>query len=286
MRYPAHLHVDRLVPGMRRANRDPLHVLQKVRDDGLAAASGNRHRTSAARSPNSTPTTSAARPISCSPRASRRFAIRPGRRCCWPSCDAAGDAAVAALSAVPGLVCAKPESTFYLFPNVTEAVAQVGLDSVSEFATAALHHTGVSFCTRHHFGSAQPDESQHYIRFAYSGIDVDDISEGIGARRMGGRSMSRIVVLGRIADVGLGAAVRGRRGLGLGSRRADPGRAPRRATGDRGRRGHAAHERVDADVRAGRPAAALGRQRRGRFTTTSTSPRCERGVLSPPRPAY
>jgi aspartate/methionine/tyrosine aminotransferase len=90
------------------------------------------------------------------------------------------DAAVDALSAVPGLVCAKPESTFYLFPNVTEAVAQVGLDSVSEFATAALHHTGVSFCTRHHFGSAQPDEAQHYIRFAYSGIDVEDISEGIG----------------------------------------------------------------------------------------------------------
>jgi DNA-binding transcriptional MocR family regulator len=38
----------------------------------------------------------------------------------------------------------------------------------------------VSFCTRHHFGSAQPDETQHYIRFAYSGIDVDAITEGIG----------------------------------------------------------------------------------------------------------
>ena len=90
------------------------------------------------------------------------------------------DAAVAGLSAVPGITCATPEATFYLFPNVTEAVARMGFGTVTEFATAALHHTGVSFCTRHHFGSAQPDETQHYIRLAYSGISVDDITEGLG----------------------------------------------------------------------------------------------------------
>ena len=90
------------------------------------------------------------------------------------------DAAVAALASVPGLTCATPEATFYLFPNVTEAVARTGHATVSEFATAALHHTGVSFCTRHHFGSAQPDETQRYIRLAYSGISVDAITEGIG----------------------------------------------------------------------------------------------------------
>ncbi len=90
------------------------------------------------------------------------------------------DAAVAALAAVPGLTCATPEATFYLFPNVTEAVARTGFATVAEFAAAALHHTGVSFCTRHHFGSAHPDETQRYIRLAYSGISVDDIAEGIG----------------------------------------------------------------------------------------------------------
>jgi hypothetical protein len=37
----------------------------------------------------------------------------------------------------------------------------------------------VSFCTRHHFGRAQPDETEHYIRLAYSGISVVDIGEGI-----------------------------------------------------------------------------------------------------------
>lgn len=90
------------------------------------------------------------------------------------------DAAAAALAAVPGLSCAIPEATFYLFPNVTDAVSRLGFGSVSEFATAALHNTGVSFCTRHHFGTAQPDETDHYVRFAYSGISVDDITEGIG----------------------------------------------------------------------------------------------------------
>ncbi len=90
------------------------------------------------------------------------------------------DAAVGGLAAVPGVTCATPESTFYLFPNVTAAVGHLGFDSVSDFATEALHETGVSFCTRRHFGSAQPDETERYIRLAYSGISVDDIEEGLG----------------------------------------------------------------------------------------------------------
>jgi aspartate/methionine/tyrosine aminotransferase len=90
------------------------------------------------------------------------------------------DTAMAGLRQVPGVSCATPDSTFYLFPNVTEAVATLGFGGVSEFATAALHHTGMSFCTRHHFGSAQPGETEQYIRLAYSGISVDDIEEGLG----------------------------------------------------------------------------------------------------------
>jgi aspartate/methionine/tyrosine aminotransferase len=89
------------------------------------------------------------------------------------------DAAVAGLEAIPGIRCATPEATFYLFPNVTEATSKIGFETVSDFATAALHNTGVSFCTRHHFGTAQPAETQHYIRLAYSGISVDDITEGL-----------------------------------------------------------------------------------------------------------
>lgn len=90
------------------------------------------------------------------------------------------DAAVAGLAAVPGVSCATPEATFYVFPNVTDAVDRLGLGTVSEFAAAALRQTGVSFCTRHHFGTARPDERERYIRLAYSGISVDAIEEGLG----------------------------------------------------------------------------------------------------------
>ena len=89
------------------------------------------------------------------------------------------DAAAAGLAEIAGVRCATPDATFYLFPNVTEVMATMGFDAVGDFATAALHNTGVSFCTRHHFGTAQPDETDHYIRLAYSGISVDDITEGL-----------------------------------------------------------------------------------------------------------
>ena len=89
------------------------------------------------------------------------------------------DTAANRLATIPGLRCPTPEATFYLFPNVTEAMAAKGFDDVAEFATAALHDTGVSFCTRRHFGRPGDDEAAQYIRLAYSGISVDDIDEGL-----------------------------------------------------------------------------------------------------------
>ncbi len=90
------------------------------------------------------------------------------------------DAACEVINQIPGVDVATPESTFYLFPDVTEAVRQVGAADVDDFATQALHATGVSFCTRNHFGRRQPGEDRDYIRFAYSGISEDRIREGLG----------------------------------------------------------------------------------------------------------
>lgn len=90
------------------------------------------------------------------------------------------DAAVDAVNAVPGMHTARPDATFYLFVNVTEALRATGFDDVADFATAALHNTGVSFCTRRHFGRPQPGEVDQYIRLAYSGISAEDITEGLG----------------------------------------------------------------------------------------------------------
>jgi len=89
------------------------------------------------------------------------------------------DSAVALLNDIAGIKCFSPDATFYLWPNVTEAMAIKGMADYDEFRQAALHATGVSFCTRLHFGRPLPDEKEKYIRFAYSGIDVPDIEAGL-----------------------------------------------------------------------------------------------------------
>ena len=90
------------------------------------------------------------------------------------------DVLVERLNAIPGIKCFKPEATFYLFPNVTGAMQRKSVKDVEEFRKLCLHETGVSFCTRRHFGRPLPGETQQYIRFAYSGIDVSQINEGLG----------------------------------------------------------------------------------------------------------
>ncbi len=89
------------------------------------------------------------------------------------------DAAVAGLNAIAGINIPTPNSTFYLFPNVTEIMQRKGLTGINDLMTAALHATGVSFCTRNHFGRPLPGETEYFIRLAYSGIDVPDIKEGL-----------------------------------------------------------------------------------------------------------
>ncbi|NQU28044.1 MAG: aminotransferase class I/II-fold pyridoxal phosphate-dependent enzyme [Candidatus Marinimicrobia bacterium] len=89
------------------------------------------------------------------------------------------DAAVAGLNAIDGINIPMPNSTFYLFPNVTKIMARKGLTDVNELMTAALQKTGVSFCTRNHFGRPLADETEYFIRLAYSGIDVPDINAGL-----------------------------------------------------------------------------------------------------------
>ena len=90
------------------------------------------------------------------------------------------DVAVELLNAIPGVSCYSPQATFYLFPDVTGAMERVGAADYDQFRLAALENTGCSFCTRLHFGRALPGEVRHYVRIAYSGIDIDQISQGLG----------------------------------------------------------------------------------------------------------
>lgn len=92
------------------------------------------------------------------------------------------DAAVALLNATPGVSCYTPEASFYLFPDVTGLMHAKGFGGdYAAFAEDVLVKTGVSCCTRQHFGTPLPGEERCYLRLAYSGIDVDAIKKGLGA---------------------------------------------------------------------------------------------------------
>jgi aspartate/methionine/tyrosine aminotransferase len=92
------------------------------------------------------------------------------------------DTAVELLNSMPGVNCPSPEATFYLFPEVTELMTRKGFGAdYAGFAEDILVRTGVSLCTRLHFGRPLPGENRRFVRLAYSGIDVADIRKGLQA---------------------------------------------------------------------------------------------------------
>ena len=91
------------------------------------------------------------------------------------------DVVVDGLNAVDGVSVHRATATFYLFVDVTGVYRRLGYDDPQAFRVDALRETGVSFCSRTHFGRALPSEQRMYVRFAYSGIDVIDAREGLAA---------------------------------------------------------------------------------------------------------
>jgi len=89
------------------------------------------------------------------------------------------DTAIDLLNDIQGVRCFRPNATFYLFPNVTEAMKRKGLTDYETIRRTLLEKTGVSVCTRRHFGRPLPGEQNLYIRLAYSGIDTPQIEEGL-----------------------------------------------------------------------------------------------------------
>ena len=90
------------------------------------------------------------------------------------------DLAVDVLNSIEGIHCFRPNATFYLYPDVTGAMQKKGLTVYDDFRRAVLHETGVSVCTRLHFGRALAGEKKYYLRLAYSGIEGAEITEGLG----------------------------------------------------------------------------------------------------------
>ncbi len=89
------------------------------------------------------------------------------------------DLAVALLNRIEGVRCLRPNATFYLYPNITALMQRKGFTDYEAFRKALLHETGVSLCTRSHFGRPLAGETERYARLAYSGIDLAEIQEGL-----------------------------------------------------------------------------------------------------------
>ena len=83
------------------------------------------------------------------------------------------------MNEIDGIEAHSPEAGFYVFPKITELLKKTGYDDVEEFRKAVLNETGVSFCGRHHFGRPLNNEKDYYIRLAFSGINIDDLEEGM-----------------------------------------------------------------------------------------------------------
>jgi aspartate/methionine/tyrosine aminotransferase len=90
------------------------------------------------------------------------------------------DVTVDVLNSIEGVHCFRPNATFYLFPNVTGLLREKRMLDYDTFRRAVLTETGVSVCSRLHFGRPLPGENNFYIRLAYSGINIEDIQEGLG----------------------------------------------------------------------------------------------------------
>lgn len=89
------------------------------------------------------------------------------------------DCCVDLLNTIEGISCFRPNATFYLWPDVTEAMNNKGFTAYQPFLASILRETGVSMCARSHFGRPLPGEDRYFLRLAYSGIEVDAIEEGL-----------------------------------------------------------------------------------------------------------
>lgn len=87
------------------------------------------------------------------------------------------DLAVKMLNEVDGVFCPSPNCAFYLYPNVTKLMEKKDFgQNYGAFAEDVLIKTGVSFCTREHFGKKQEGETECFVRLAFSGVNTEQIT--------------------------------------------------------------------------------------------------------------
>jgi len=88
------------------------------------------------------------------------------------------DIIVDGLNAIDGFSCLSPAGAFYVWPNVTEVCAKLGLPDSKALQNYLLFEAGVAVLGRQCFGRRADDEDQEYIRFSYA-ASSETIREGL-----------------------------------------------------------------------------------------------------------
>ncbi len=88
------------------------------------------------------------------------------------------DLIVEGLNAIDGFNCQKPAGAFYVWPNVTEVCANLGLPDSKALQEYLLFEAGVAVLGRQCFGRRADNEDQEYVRFSYA-ASTEVINEGL-----------------------------------------------------------------------------------------------------------
>lgn len=83
-----------------------------------------------------------------------------------------GQTMQAALNAMPGVKCMKPQGAFYCFPDVSGAFARIGVKDADEFTTVVLEKAHVAIVSGTAFGGPR------HVRLSYATSDAL-IEEGL-----------------------------------------------------------------------------------------------------------
>jgi len=88
------------------------------------------------------------------------------------------DLIAAGLNSIPGFSCQTPTGAFYVFPNVTEACARLGLPDSKALQQHLLYNADVAVLPRSAFGARNIGENQEYLRFSYA-TSCETIATGL-----------------------------------------------------------------------------------------------------------
>jgi aspartate/methionine/tyrosine aminotransferase len=82
------------------------------------------------------------------------------------------------LNDIEGVSCRPAGGAFYVFPNVTQACANLGLSGAAELQKKLLHEAHVAVLPRTCFGRKNKGEDQEYLRLSYA-TSLDQIDAGL-----------------------------------------------------------------------------------------------------------